>query len=156
MRTVQSDIVIDAPAERVWRELLDTGSYPQWNPFIRELDGNLALGERLVVRLRLFGKRPMTFKPVVTVLTPERELRWQARLLLPKLFDVDRYILLEPASTGSVRFIQGETCTGPLTPLMFSLNLERRLLRGYRAMNRALKARCESAGPAHETTPAPR
>ena len=34
MKELQSEIEINAPAERVWEVLADFASYPRWNPFI--------------------------------------------------------------------------------------------------------------------------
>jgi uncharacterized protein YndB with AHSA1/START domain len=51
VKELHSEIQIDAPAERVWELLTDFASYPQWNPFIRNISGQPATGERLRVRL---------------------------------------------------------------------------------------------------------
>jgi uncharacterized protein YndB with AHSA1/START domain len=51
MKELHSQIEINASAERVWRLLTDFASYPQWNPFIRRISGELTTGERLEVRL---------------------------------------------------------------------------------------------------------
>ena len=39
MKEVFSEIDIQAPAERVWQVLTDFASYPEWNPFIRRING---------------------------------------------------------------------------------------------------------------------
>jgi hypothetical protein len=52
MKELHSEIEIDASAERVWDILTDFASYPQWNPFIRRIGGELEVGERLEVRLQ--------------------------------------------------------------------------------------------------------
>ena len=51
VKELHSEIQIDAPAERVWKLLTDFDSYPQWNPFIRNIGGLPAPGERLEVLL---------------------------------------------------------------------------------------------------------
>jgi len=51
MKELHSEIEINASAERVWDILTDFASYPQWNPFIRSISGELEVGERLEVRL---------------------------------------------------------------------------------------------------------
>ena len=84
----------------------------------------------------------MTFKPRVTVVEPNRELRWLATLGRPGVFDVDRAFLIEPHD-GGVRFVMSEECTGWLTPVMFATNLEAQLYRGYDAFNQALRRRVE-------------
>ena len=137
--------MIDAPPEAVWREMTDFASFPQWNPFIREASGRLEPGERLKIRLRLDRGLKMTFKPRVTKVEPNRELRWLATLGRPGVFDVDRAFQIEPRDVG-VRFVMSEECTGFLTPLMFATNLEAQLYRGYDAFNEALRRRVEQQG----------
>ena len=39
MRELNSEIEIDASAERVWQLLTDLDRFPQWNPFIRSITG---------------------------------------------------------------------------------------------------------------------
>ena len=137
--------MIDAPPEAVWREMTDFGSFPQWNPFIREAHGRLEPGEQLKIRLRLDRGLKMTFKPRVTKVEPNRELRWLATLGRPGVFDVDRAFQIEPRD-GGVKFVMSEECTGWLTPVLFATNLEAQLYRGYDAFNEALRRRVEEAG----------
>ena len=137
--------MIDAPPERVWDEMTDFASFPDWNPFIREAQGRLEPGEKLKIRLRLDRGLKMTFRPRVTKVEPNRELRWLATLGRPGVFDVDRAFQIEPRE-GGVRFVMSEECTGFLTPVMFATNLEAQLYRGYDAFNEALRKRVEQAG----------
>jgi hypothetical protein len=140
-RLIKTETIIDAPPERVWAAMTDFASFPSWNPFVREASGRLEPGERLKIRLQL-DRMKMTFRPRVTVVEPDRELRWLATLGRPGLFDVDRAFLIEPYD-GGVRFVMSEECTGRLTGLMFATNLEAQLYRGYDAFNRALRERVE-------------
>jgi hypothetical protein len=145
-RFIKTETIIHAPAERVWAEMTDFASFPDWNPFVREASGRLEVGEQLKIKLRLDRGLKMTFKPRVTVVEPNRELRWLATLGRPGVFDVDRAFLIEPNDEGSVRFVMSEECTGWLTPVMFAANLEAQLYRGYDAFNQALIKRVEIAG----------
>jgi hypothetical protein len=140
-RLIKTETVINAPAERVWAEMTDFGSFPDWNPFVREASGRLEPGEQLKIRLQL-DRMKMTFKPRVTVVQPARELRWLATLGRPGVFDVDRAFQIEPRD-GGVLFVMSEECTGWLTPVMFATNLEAQLYRGYDAFNEALRKRVE-------------
>jgi hypothetical protein len=144
-RLIKTETIIKAPAEQVWAEMTDFASFPNWNPFVREASGTLAPGERLKIRLALDHGLKMTFKPRVTVVEPNRELRWLATLGRPGVFDVDRAFQIVPHN-GGVRFVMSEECTGWLTPVMFATNLEAQLYRGYDAFNEALRKRVEGAG----------
>jgi hypothetical protein len=143
-RLIKTETVINAPAERVWAEMTDFSSFPSWNPFVREASGRLEPGEQLKIRLQL-DRMKMTFKPRVTVVEPNRELRWLATLGRPGVFDVDRAFQIEPRD-GGVLFVMSEECTCWLTPVMFATNLEAQLYRGYDAFNNALRKRVEGAG----------
>ena len=142
-RTISHTIEIDASPETVWRELADTHSYAEWNPFIRSLEGEFEEGARLRVRIEPPDGRPMTFRPTVRAARPGRELRWLGHLLVRGLFDGEHSFEIEPLGAGRSRFTQAERFSGLLVrPLGGGLA---KTERGFEAMNRALKARVESA-----------
>ena len=144
MKVLHPEIEIDAPAERVWHLLTDFASYPQWNPFIRNISGQPTKGERLEVRLEPPGGRGMTFKPEVLNAEPNRELRWLGHLLMPGLFDGEHSFIIQPLEEDRVRFVQREAFKGVLVPI-FARSLEANTQRGFEEMNRALKERTEAA-----------
>ncbi len=144
MKELHTEIEIDAPAERVWELLTDFASYPQWNPFIRNISGLPAPGERLEVRLEPPGGQGMTFKPKVLNAEPNRQLRWLGSLLVPGLFDGEHSFTIQPLAENHVRFVQREAFKGVLVPV-FARSLEANTKRGFEQMNRALKERAEGA-----------
>ncbi len=143
-RLIKTETVIKAPAERVWAEMTDFASFPDWNPFVRKAQGRLEPGEQLKIQLRLDHGLPMTFKPRVTVVEPERELRWLGTLPVPGLFNGEHIFRLEPAEGERSRFLHGERFTGLLIPFMGGVLTKTE--RGYRLMNEALKRRVEAGG----------
>ena len=143
MKELHAEIEIDAPAERVWGLLTDFASYPQWNPFIRQISGKPARGERLQARIEPPGGQGMTFKPKVLKAEANRELRWLGRLLVPGLFDGEHSFTIQPLEENRCRFVQREAFKGLLVPL-FARSLEANTQRGFEEMNRALKERAEA------------
>ena len=143
MKELHSEIQIDAPAERVWKLLTDFDSYPQWNPFIRNIIGQPAPGDRLEVRLAPPGGRAMTFRPKVLTAEPQRELRWLGHLLAPGLFDGEHSFSIQALDENRIRFVQREAFKGLLVPL-FARSLETNTQRGFEEMNRAFKERAEA------------
>ncbi len=141
MRRIEAATVIEAPTAKVWRILTAFGDYAAWNPFVIAAAGNASPGAALDVTIRLSGRRAMRFRPVVLAATPERELRWRGRLLIPGLFDGEHAFRLA-AEAGSCRFTQGETFSGLLVGMMGRAFYED-VHRGFEAMNAALKARAE-------------
>jgi hypothetical protein len=142
MREVHSEIEIDATPERLWQVLTDFGAYPQWNPFIRSVEGQPELGSRLRVRIEPPGARGMTFTPTVRAVEPTRELRWLGRLFVPGLLDGEHRFAVEPLDGGRSRFIQSERFSGLLAGA-FTRTLAA-TERGFEQMNEALKHRVEA------------
>ena len=144
MLELRTDIEIDAPVERVWEVLTDFDRFPDWNPFIRRIRGNAQVGSRLDVFLGASGTRGMRFRPIVTKVVPNRELRRLGRLGLPRLFDGEHIFQIEPLGPTRARFIQRERFRGLLVPLM-ARSLNRDVRRGFEEMNHALQARVHAA-----------
>lgn len=77
-----------------------------------------------------------------TAVTPNRELRWQGRLLAPGLFTGEHYFLIEEAGPGRVRFVHGEDFFGILVPLAGGSFPA--VEQGFKDMNAKLKELAES------------
>ena len=144
MKEIHTEIEINAPAEKVWRVLTDFAAYPEWNPFVRRVEGEVSVGARLHVYIQPSGGKGMSFRPTVLVADPNRELRWLGHLWLPGLFDGEHSFSIEPLDEGRVRFVQRERFGGLLLPLLSKM-LDGDTRRGFEEMNRALKLRAESA-----------
>ena len=141
MRTIETSIDIDAPPDRVWRVFADTAAWPEWNPFIRCLEGALEPGAVLVVTIQPPGRGAMRLKPRVIEFEPGRRLRWLGRLGVRGIFDGEHSFSIEPLPEGRTRFRHGEVFRGLLVPLVGGILGDTR--RGFEAMNGALKARAE-------------
>src|SRR5688572_5853333 len=118
MTTLQAAIEIDAPAVQVWQILTSFAAYAEWNPFIKEARGDVRPGASLQVRIQPPGSGALTFRPTVRRARPNRELSWLGRLLVPGLLDGEHSFELEPLDYGRTRFVQRETFTGLLVPLL--------------------------------------
>jgi hypothetical protein len=141
VRELHREIEIDAPPERVWAVVTDLTAYPEWNPFIRRINGDLREGARLEVRIQPPGARTATFKPTVRSVDANRELRWLGRLLFPGIFDGEHSLRIEPLEGGRSRFVQSERFTGLLVGFVKGTLAKTEV--GFEQMNAALKARTE-------------
>jgi hypothetical protein len=141
LREQRSEIEIDAPPERVWAVVTDFDAYPEWNPFIRRISGELREGARLEVRIEPPGARTTPFKPTVRAVERNRELRWLGRLFVPGIFDGEQSLLIEPREGGRSRFVMAERFTGFLVG--FLKDTLAKTEGGFEQMNDALKARVE-------------
>lgn len=82
--SINTEIIINAPIERVTKTFFDFPNHKNWNPFfnsIEVLDGkSLQVGSQLKVEIQLPNRLPQTFKPYVTELTAQ-SLKWKGTLL---------------------------------------------------------------------------
>ena len=133
-----TQIEINASPEQVWQVFMDFDSYPDWNPFIKEIKGAPVVGEGLEARLP-----GMTVKPSVLIVEEEREFRWRGTLWWSAIFSGEHYFCLKPTEAGSTTFVHGEYFSGLLEPL-FRKKLHTETKAGFEAMNEALKERVEA------------
>lgn len=147
MKRLRTEIRIAASPERVWDVLMDFERYPDWNPFVRSIEGSPRPGERIRVRLEPPGMKGMTLRPRVVAVERPRLFRWQGHLFVPGLFDGEHSFEIgapDGDEDGGVRFVQSERFGGVLVPLLRRL-IDENTRRGFDAMNEALKRRAEAA-----------
>jgi hypothetical protein len=105
-----------------------------------KLDGTMAEGERLEVRITPPGAKGMTFRPTVTAFEEGRKLEWLGRVLMPGLFD-GRHSFTLTATAEGTSLTQEEVFTGVLVPAVASTL--KKTESGFQQMNEALKERVE-------------
>lgn len=143
MAELSTFIDIDAPPATVWRVLTDFRRYAEWNPLLPQITGYLRVGARLTIRLAVPGKPPITVRPTIVTLEPERRLIWRGFALAPGFFDGEHGFELTPHDDGRrCRLTHAERFEGVLVPVVGPLILEATRL-GFIAMNEALRIRSE-------------
>lgn len=142
MHQIITEIGISAPPAAIWKTLTDFSSYAEWNPFIRQISGKVASGSRLTVRLSPPTGRSFTFRPRISGLIENKELRWAGRALVPGLFDGEHYFQIEATHPGGAKLIHGEQFSGLLVYALKGY-LDRAVRAGFVEMNQALKSRVE-------------
>jgi hypothetical protein len=139
---IVSQIEIDATPSRVWSVLTDFHAFPDWNPFVRHIEGEPRTGKRLRVTIQPPGGKQMTFEPTVLAAHTTMELRWLGHVLFPGIFDGEHYFRIYEVGEGRSRLVHGERFTGVLVPFLRK-SLDTVTRAGFVAMNGALKARLE-------------
>ena len=142
LRSIQTEIIIEAPAEQVWSVLMNHEAYPVWNPFNKKISGSTLIVENLEVTIQSEGNDPMDFRPIVLVNTQNKEFRWVGKLGVRGIFDGEYYFMLEQTGSDQTRFIQGENFTGLFSGLFMKM-IGKGTEGGFNSMNRALKSRVE-------------
>ena len=138
--TISTVVEIDAPPSQVWSVLVDLPAYREWNPFIVEAAGKVAVGEKLSLRMALPGREPMSMQPRLLVVQPDYELRWKGRLWFPGLFDGEHAFVLTSLENGRTRVDHWERFGGVLLPIARSMVYDA-TVQSFHALNAALAQR---------------
>jgi hypothetical protein len=107
---------IEATPDAVWAVLTDTPGWQRWDSGVRQVEGSLALGEKVKVVTEASPDRAFPVK--VTELDPARRMVWTGGMPLG-LFKGVRTYTLAPDGNGATRFTMREEYTGPLLPLIW-------------------------------------
>lgn len=142
MKSIYSDIEINASPSEIWNILLDVKKYPEWNPFIKSVNGQFIEGEKIAVTLHQPDSKPMKFKPRCLKVDPGKELRWLGHLFIPGLFDGEHIFELKSLENGNTKFIQRENFKGLLVPLLWK-DFNTKTRKGFELMNEKLKELAE-------------
>ncbi|MGI9613556.1 MAG: SRPBCC family protein [Acidimicrobiales bacterium] len=140
---LQTQVEIEATPETVWNVLTDLDHYAEWNPFIVEASGVVAIGNELTNRMQPPGGKAMTIKPAVTALEPVQTFEWLGHLGFRGVFDGRHRFELRPTATGGTRVLHTEQFQGVLVRFMRK-TLDTQTHDGFEAMNAALKVRAEA------------
>ncbi len=144
-RTIQNTVRIDASPATVWAVLTGFSERPEWDPYYREVHGELAHGARLTVRASLNDKGGLvTTHPRIVVLEPGERLAWTNRFVMPGLLDSHNEFRLTSPEEGVTDLRQTERFSGLLVTLSKGAldSVEARL----RQWTAAIKRRAEGRG----------
>jgi hypothetical protein len=106
-------VSIRASSRRIWALLTDSAGFPRWNSTVAGIEGQIALGQKLAVRVPLAPGR--VFKPKVVEFEPERRMVW-ADGQAP-MFAGRRIFTLTPAK-DAVELSMVEVFSGLMLPLI--------------------------------------
>ena len=130
---IKTSIVINASSKKIWNVLTTFEAYPQWNPFIKSIDGELKIQNKLHVQID-----GMKFKPRILKVKKNEEIKWIGHLLFPGIFDGTHYFHIIDNGNSTCTFIHGEIFKGLLVPLM-KKKLHTDVKYNFEQMNLALK-----------------
>lgn len=140
-KDIQTEIEINASAEKVWQILSDFESFSTWNPFVIKVLGQPKVDEMLKIEVQLPESMKLKFTPKVLVAEPNKELRWVGTMPL-NAFRGEHFYQIKSLDENRVRFIHGEHFSGWLVRLIW-LMVGKQTENGYRIMNEALKKEAE-------------
>jgi hypothetical protein len=141
MKAYDSILEIDAPAEQVWAVLTDFSAYPEWNPALPTIGGDLSVGSTLSMELDLGGRR-MAVTAEVQELEPGRRFSWKGNLGADLLFTGRREFTVSSAGPDTTTFRHVESLRGLIVPV-FLLAKGKAVAGHHHGLNAAVKKRAE-------------
>lgn len=142
MKEIRTEVLIQASPTKVWDHFMDFSRHAAWDPFIHFIQGEIAVGQTIKIKLTPPDAGAMIFKPKIVKLEPNREFSWLGHLFFPGLFDGRHIFEFIDHKNGTTTFIQREQFTGILVPL-FKKMLDDNTKRGFELLNNKLKEKCE-------------
>lgn len=115
-KSISTDIIINIPINKVWVELTDFNKYPDWNPFIRKVSGEIKKGNIIEVTFQTQGSAPIVFTPEIKLYEENNIFQWEGKLLLPGIFTGRHAFELIKIETNKTKLIQKEDFNGILVP----------------------------------------
>jgi S-(hydroxymethyl)glutathione synthase len=144
MPTLETTVIINAPAQLVWSVLDDLERYPEWNEIIPDLKGRTIVGERISGTLKQDNTPDIPINPTLTRIVGARELRWLSEAP-GGVFSAEHIFVLEPTEDGTTRLSHNELFGGPVADERWP-NIDRNTRAAYEKFNGLLKARAEELG----------
>ena len=106
-------INIHAKPEKIWALLTDAAGFPRWNSTVTSIDGAIAQGSKLAIRVPVSDR---TFTPKVTELVPNARMVWSDGMA--PMFKGERTFTLTPKADGSTEFEMVEVFSGVMLPMI--------------------------------------
>ncbi|MCI5077874.1 SRPBCC domain-containing protein [Oricola sp.] len=139
---IHTDILIHAAPDEVWSVLADNRRYGEWNPYHVEVEGTLAEGETLDLKIDKPDGTQVAIRPHVMRVVENRELVWGGGIR--GLFRGVHVFELQSVGPRCTRLIQRESFDGIFVRFASLGGIED----GYNRMNQALKRRVEGGNAA--------
>ena len=138
MREIKSEIVIEAPVEKVWSILMDFGGWKDWNPIVNQADGQANVGTHIAITMRgPDGKDAQKYQAKVEESVSPTTFRWRAVMMAGFMFTNDKVFRLEQIENGT-RLVHFERFSGLMVPLFWG-KLKSNVVTMLNSMNEALK-----------------
>lgn len=107
-------INIEARPEKIWTLLTNAANFPSWNSTVQSIEGTIALGQKIILRVPIAPNRK--FKLKVTELEPARRMVWSDGAA--PMFKGVRTYTLSPRDNGSTDFSMVEVFSGLMLPMI--------------------------------------
>jgi hypothetical protein len=145
MKTVRTEIIINAPPQTVWSILDDLDRYPEWNRVLPTAKGRTTVGQLLDASVAFPGMpEPQPFAPELLRIVGVRELRWVTTMGGDQGYRAEHWFILTPLGGGMTHLKHCESFEGPAIEFIWPM-MDTTGRQAYEEMNQSLKARAEAA-----------
>jgi hypothetical protein len=142
LKEIKTELEIMASSKRVWQVLTDFPNYSKWNPVIVQVKGEAKVRAKLEIHLRTTGGKNRIYKPIITKVEPNHELRWFGKSLFPGMLNGERIFTIHSLGIDNVLFFHRQIFTG-LGIYLGGNRLDRDVRGTLNEMNMALKKHVE-------------
>jgi hypothetical protein len=115
MKAFRASTIIAASPDAIWAILTDASRYPEWDPGVERIEGQIAPGERITAYTKLSPGR--AFPVTVAEFIPGQKMVWGSKMPLG-MFKGERTFALKPQPDGRVEVTVEERFRGWLLPLI--------------------------------------
>ena len=136
-KSVHNEILIDAKPENVWKVLIDTDKYPEWNPVMQLLEGEIKEGNKVKYQFTQDAENESEIPSNVKKVVPNKLLNQGGGM--PLILTFDHTYILEPNDEQTKVTIH-EDYRGIGVNFWNPKPVEQ----AYKRLNEALKTRVES------------
>lgn len=105
---------IQASPDHVWALLTDAPGFPRWNSTVTSIEGEIAEGHTLALKVPTAPDR--VFKPKVSRVEPRRSMVWSDGFA--PMFKGVRTFTLTPKADGATEFHMREEFSGLMLPMI--------------------------------------
>jgi hypothetical protein len=107
-------INIRASRDKIWSLLTDAAAFPRWNSTVSSIEGQIALGHKIKLRVPIAPKR--VFKLKVSDFAPGERMVWSDGAA--PMFRGVRTFTLTPGTSGTTDFSMVEVFSGLMLPMI--------------------------------------
>jgi hypothetical protein len=142
LKEIKTELEIMGSSELVWQVLTDFPNYSKWNPVMVQVKGEAKVRTKLEIHLRTRGGKNRIYKPTITKVQPNHELRWFGKSLFPGMLNGERIFTIHSLGINNVLFFHRQIFTG-LGVYLAGSRLDRDIRDTLNEMNAALKKQVE-------------
>lgn len=107
-------VSIRARAEDVWARLTNAAGFPSWSSTVTSIEGEIAHGQRLTIRVPIAPGR--AFKPRVVAFEPGARMVWSDGMA--PMFKGERTFVLTSKADGTTELAMSEKLAGLMLPMI--------------------------------------